>query len=416
MKKHVILLIIFVIMLPNIMKAETTSRKMNIAFIRDGFLWTKINEKEEKITKEALKFNYAPQWSYDGEWILYQFEPKKKINPNLDFQNEIWVYHLKTKQHKRITYDGRNPKWSPIENIIAFQSGGVLNVSNLDKFYNIALGVDDYQWFPDGQAFIASSSATLQPTGWTNPKLYKITLEKDLEKISSLTENVKDFYVIPNELKKGDVSVTAITATDFRFSPDGKWISFIVSPTASWSMDSNMVSVISSDGQRFEVIDEIILHLDKPKWAPQKNLLGYIAGGGRIVLGFKNKDMKITEIPAFKSMNLTPANFAELSFTWIDDQTLMVSRVKESDWSNDPKDRPNPSLFMIKVLGQEQIQITHPPKGYGDYQPIASANKLTWIRKKEIADSKEDLWIADKNGKNANEWITNIDGYDLFEK
>lgn len=71
---------------------------------------------------------------------------------------------------------------------------------------------------------------------------------------------------------------------------------------------------------------------------------------------------------------------------------------------------------MIKVQGQDQIQITHPPKGYGDYHPNASANKLTWIRKKDIADSKDDLWIADQNGKNAKAWIKNIDGYDLFEK
>lgn len=45
--------------------------------------------------------------------------------------NELWVYELKTKKHHKIFYDVHNPKWSPTENIVAFGSGGVLNISNL---------------------------------------------------------------------------------------------------------------------------------------------------------------------------------------------------------------------------------------------------------------------------------------------
>jgi hypothetical protein len=416
MRKYLLLLLSFLLIFPSLSDAAT--EKVDVAFIRDGFLWTKINGKEEKITNEPSTYHYSPQWSHDGKWILYQVEAKEKIRPNSEFQNEIWVYNLETKQHKRITNDGGNPKWSPVENLIAFQSGRVLNVSNLERFYNIALGVDDFEWFPDGSAFIASSSASLHPDGWTNPKLYKIPLEKDLEKMTSLTENVKNFYTIPNELKKDKVNLLAINATDFTFSPDGQWISFIVSPTASWSMDSDLLCVISVDGKTFEVIDEIILHLEDPQWAPHKNLLGYIAGGGRIVFGFKNKDLSITEMPAFKSQNLTPMNFADMGFTWKDEHTLIVSRVKESEWSNDPKKRPNPSLFLIKIDEQIQPQISHPPKDFGDFQPrfIYSLNKLTWVRKTDIADTHTDLWIADPDGKNAKLWIPNIKGYSLYEK
>jgi hypothetical protein len=418
MKRLFFLVFLFVILLPAYVSADTEDETVKVAFIRDGFLWTKLEGKQEKITKEASKFYFSPQWSHDGKWILYQKEPKEKISPNVDFYTEIWVYNIETKKHKRIAIDGTHPKWSPVENIVAFKSGSVLNVSNLESFYNIALGVGDYNWFPDGRSFITSSSASLHPDGWTNPILYKIELEKNLDKISSLTKNVKQLFVIPKELKKGQASIMAINASDFKFSPDDKWISFIVSPTASWSMDSDMICVISSEGKNFEVIDEIILHLDDPKWASGKNLLGYIAGGGRIVFGFKNKDMKITEMPTFKSMNLTPANYAELGFTWMDDNSLFVSRVKESEWSNAPKGRPDPSLFLIKIGEQNQTQISHPPPDFGDYQPkyIKSAHKLTWIRKKDIAESDEDLWISDANGKNAKPWIKNIEGYSFYEK
>ncbi|MFJ7729499.1 TolB family protein [Neobacillus sp. NPDC097160] len=417
MKKQFYLLLIFLLWLPSsLANAESVSENnVKISFIRDGFLWTKINGKEEKITKEAAKYDYPPHWSHDGKWIVYQVEAKRKLDPSMEFQTEIWVYNLESKKHKRITLDGYNPKWSPVENILAFKSGGVLNVSNLENFYNIALGVGDYSWYPDGRSFITASGASLRPDGWTNPVLFQIGLEKDLSKMTSLTKNVKKLYTIPSEVKKGNISVLALDVQNFQFSPDGKWISFVVSPTASGAMDSNMVCVISSDGQHFEAIDEINGESPK-KWAFQQNRLGYIAGGGRIVFGFKDKDMKVTDFPAFKSINLTPPKFAELGFTWKDDHSLVVSRVKESEWSNDAKQRPDPSLFLIKIGEQKQTQISHPPKDYGDYDPIylPSVNKLTWQRYKDLVDLHRDLWIADQNGDNAKVWIKNTVLYDFY--
>lgn len=417
MKKQFYLLLIFLLWLPSsFVNAETViENNVKVAFIRDGFLWTKINGKEEKITNEAAKYDYPPHWSHDGKWIVYQVEAKKKLDPSMEFQTEIWVYNLESKKHNRITLDGYNPKWSPVENILAFKSGGVLNVSNLEDFYNIALGVSDYSWYPDGRSFITASSASLRPDGWTNPVLFQVGLEKDFAKTTSLTKNVKKLYTIPSELKKGNISLLAIDAYKFQFSPDGKWISFVVSPTASWSMDSNLVCVISADGRHFEAIDEIIGGFS-PIWAFHKNRLGYIAGGGRIVFGFKDKDMKVTDLPAFKSISLTPPKFAELGFTWKDDQTLVVSRVNESEWSNDAKKQPDPSLFLIKIGEQLQTQISHPPKDYGDYDPIylPSVNKLTWQRYKDLADLHRDLWIADQNGENAKVWIKNTILYDFY--
>ncbi|MFF2449241.1 TolB family protein [Neobacillus sp. NPDC058068] len=413
MKKQLCLFFIFLFLIPNgYANAEPFNESnVKVAFVRDGFLWTKINGKEEKITKGKAKYDYQPKWSHDGKWIAYEVESKMNIE-----STEIWMYSLETKKHKRISRDGTDPRWSPVENILAFKSGGVLNVSNLEHFYNIALGVGDYSWYPDGRSFITASSASLRPDGWTNPVLFQIGLEKDLDKITSLTKNVKNLYTIPSELKKGNINVQAIYVSNFQFSPDGKWVSFVVSPPGSGPMDSNMVCVILADGRHFETIDEI--NGESPvKWAFQQNRLGYIAGGGRIVLGFKDKDMKVTELPAFKSIILTPQKFAELGFTWKDDNTLIVSRVKESEWSNDAKQRPDPSLFLIKIGEQKQIQITHPPKDYGDYAPIylRTSGKLTWLRKKDLADIQRDLWIADQNGDNAKVWIKNVGGYEFYE-
>lgn len=409
------ILLVLLLMSPAISQAETNTSNVKVAFIREGYLWTKMNDKEVRLTEKKANYPYPPKWSHDGKMLLYQKEVMASNGVNKETQYELWVYNLETKKHRKIFYDAHNPTWSPTENIVAFQSGGVLNISDLKSFYNIALGVSDYAWQPDGKGFIASSSASLTPAGWTNPVLYSISIEEGYKNLTSLTKNVKELFVIPKEVAKGTINVMSIYAQSFSYSPNHKWISFIVTPTASMSMDSNMLCVISADGKEFEAIDEIILHLDDPKWAYQKNLLGYIAGGGRIVFGFKNKDMKVTELPAYQTVTLTPPKYAELGFTWVNDASLIVSRVKESEWSNDPKKRPKASLYYVDLSGKEQVKITSPPKEKGDYQPrfLPSINKISWLRKTET-DIVGDLWISNPNGDHARNWIQNIEGYSFY--
>jgi len=182
-------------------------------------------------------------------------------------------------------------------------------------------------------------------------------------------------------------------------------------------MDSDMLCVISADGKNFEVIDELnqesIL-----KWAFTENLLGYIAGGGRIVFGFKNKDLKVTEFPANQTVTLTPKNYAEMGFSWVDNASLIVSRVPETEWSDDANKRPKPVLYLLSLNDAKQIQITRPPKGQGDFTPVflPSINKITWARQNDLVSFKGDLWVADPNGDHAKVWVHDIELelYDFF--
>ena len=415
MKKLLHFIIIALLIFPPITSAETNTSRVKVAFIRDGYLWIKVNDKEEILTEDKAIYSYAPQWSFDGKMLLYQKEVTGNIIESKKTSNELWVYDMSTKKHHKIFYDGQNPKWSPTENIVAFYDEGVLNISNLKAFFNIALGVDDYEWQPNGKGFIASSSASLRPDGWTNPVLYTISLEEGYQHIEDLTKNVKELFVIPKDVGIDNVKIPSISAESFAYSPNKQWISFIISPTASWSMDSDMLAVISVEGKEFEVIDEVILEFN-PLWAFKKNFLGYIAGGGRIVFGFKNKDLKVTELPAYHTVNLTPKDYAEMGFSWVNDSSLIVSRVPESEWSNDPKMRPKPSLYYLTLNGQKQLKITTPPQDEGDYHPefLPSINKITWLRKDDITTDKGDLWKANPNGDNADLWIHDIGPYSFY--
>ncbi|MRG86126.1 hypothetical protein [Salinibacillus xinjiangensis] len=385
------------------------SEDVHVAFIQDGNLWLWSEQGETQITKSGGV--YDPQWSFDGEWILYQkaIETEKRTD-----HNEIWVYNRKSGEHKKIFYNGRLPKWAPTQNLIAFQSEEVLNVSDLERFHNVALGVNGYTWLPDGSGFLLSSQADLVPIGWTNPKLYRKSLPENINKVE-IFKDVKEFFTIPNELGIGDDTIWAITAGGLQFSPSGKWISFVVSPTASMSMDTNMLSVISSNGKRFEVLDEIIFEVGKPKWAPEKDMLAYIAGQGRIVFGFKDKNLKVKEMPVSES--LTPKNYAELDFTWVDDNKIVTSRIEEREWSNNAKEHPLPALYSIQLEGNKQRRITDPPEDYGDYAPqyLLNAQKLIWFRQQSLTERNKDLWIGDANGKNAHVWLKNVEDVSVYE-
>ncbi|MCD8508629.1 MAG: hypothetical protein LRY73_01090 [Bacillus sp. (in: Bacteria)] len=221
---------------------------------------------------------------------------------------------------------------------------------------------------------------------------------------------------MPKEVGIPGSKIIAVHANHFSFSPSNKWISFIVTPTASMAMDSNMLCVISQDGENFQVLDEIILQVGKPKWAPSQDTIAFIAGHGRIVFGFKNKTLKFKEMTM--SQPLTPENYADLDFDWVSDTTLVASRLEEKEWTNDFSEHPLPSLYIIQLVGEHQTKITDPPEGFGDYEPqyAPSIEKLIWVRKSSLIDKERTLWISNRDGSDAKEWLKNVEVISIYNK
>lgn len=386
---------------------------LQAAFIRGGDLWLYSNGKEIQITKNSNVFT-PPQWSKDGSLLLYQKEVPSELQKN-ETQLEIWTYDIATEEHKRIFYDGYDPQWAPDLNIIAFNSDGILNISDMKRFYNIAGGVNGFSWLPDGSGFLLSSSGNLKPDGWTSAVLYKKKITKNYEE-TPFVNGTEHFFTLPKEVGSNNNKVISVNAGHFAFSPSNEWISFIVSPTASMAMDSNMLCVISKDGESFQVLDEVIFGVGKPKWAPGKDTIAFIAGGGRIVFGFKDKRLNVHEMPA--AGTLTPSNYADLDFDWISNDTLVTSRIEEREWSNNFKKHPLPVLYAIDLKTKKQEKIATPPKGFGDYHPKAlrSVGKILWLRGTSITDESRTAWIANPDGSEAKEWLKNVDAVEIFEK
>lgn len=414
MKKIILFAMIFSSFFSLAPSAAVDDHDVKAAFIRSGDLWILLNGKELQITATGKVFG-KPEWSRDGMWIAYQQHSRLDASTG-QLQTDLWIYNHVSGENKRIFQNGSSPQWAPHKNMLAFTDLGTLNISTLQRFYNISSGVNDYAWFPDGSGFLLTASGTLRPDGWSSATFFTKKIGENLAEVN-LFSGAEPFFTLPREIgTTAQNKVIAVFTEQITYSSSGKWVSFIVSPTASWSMDSNMLCVIGSDGKNFEVLDEIVLEVGSPKWAPASDTIAFIAGGGRIVFGFKNKDLKVKELPVIGS--ITPQNYADLDFTWITNKSLASSRIKEQEWTNDFSKHPLPTLYTIDITTKEQTKITSPPNGFGDYAPqfIPSIDKLVWLRGTSLIDNKRTLWKANRDGKHQEEWLKNIEEIVFYQK
>lgn len=380
--------------------APSETASMQVAFIRDGNLWLKQGEQETQLTQtgEAV----APKWSIDGKWIAYR-EGKM-----------LYAYSLLHKQSYPVDEGAVDYQWSPTENVLAYnKERKELHVADLREGVphgqnKLASSISEFGWLPDGSGFIAGKSSEPDPSGegWTQAVLYKIFWDWDVGEV--VTEK---FLTLPNEVQSGKNNVMAVYASHFRWSEDGQWMAFIVSPTASLAMDSNVLCAVSADGKQFYPLDEILVHQnDWLQWAPARNWLGYIGGGGRFVFSESPKDMKIQEMPTLKAAHdLTPKGVKDIGFTWHDPHVITVSRLPIYVWNNDPEKRPLPALWQINLHhGHQQKQLTHPGKRSGDYDPkfLRAYNKLTWVHYTRRPSAE--LWMSDPDGANARAYVQGL--------
>jgi len=377
---------------------------LKAAFIRDHQLWIKEGNKEIQITKE--RYVYSPKWSYDGRFIGY-------IDGDEQGQKwDLFIYDTKEKESYQpyIRVETSDFKWSPNKNQLAYNDRGLLNVTKTkngrpEGFENVSLGVSGFEWFPNGREFIVSSQSSLRPTGWGPVPLYRIPVDANPK-----VDKMKPFYTI-QQTKEPDLF--AITTTYFKWSSDGKWVSFLAIPTASLSNDSNTLCAITSNGRNFQAVGKMLWYQDWFKWAPNANQLAYISGEGRFFV--ENKKMTIAEMPAsIQHKEYTPKGFVDLDLEWYSNDLVIVARAKENkEWKEGPVPTMFTSLYVINIRTAGQKQITFPKRNELDEDPQVVGSYLTWYRKK-AEERKGDLWVKDALNDQENIWLKNVDNAPVF--
>jgi hypothetical protein len=393
--KILLLTILFIFQFISVTKAEVP---VKAAFVRDHQLWIKEGDQEVQLTSN--KYIISPQWSYDGRFIAYidGDEQGKKSN--------LWIYDTKRKENYKPypIIETSLFRWSPVANELAYLSGWVLNVTKTKDgrpygFENVSLGVSEFDWFPNGKEFIVSTQSSRTPTGWEPIKMYRIP--KDM----NLNENkAKLLYSI--QVDENDLF--AVTVGSFKWSHDGKWVSFIGTPTPSWAMDSNPLCVLSSDGKVFKDIGRMLGFSDWFKWAPQANQLAYISGEGRFFV--ENKITKIADIEvSTKQAEYTPKGYVDLDLEWLSPSKVIVARSQENKaWKEGRPPTMFTSLYQIDIRSGTQQQITFPKDKEVDVNPQVVGSYLTWLRKQDET-YKGDVWIKHDKQTDANIWIEDVD-------
>ena len=381
----------------NFSSIASADAPLTAVFIRDHQLWLKKGDQEIQLTKD--RYVYSPKWSYDGRFIGYISGDEKGE------KSDLFIYDTKEKESYQpyVRIETSDFKWSPNKNQLAYINGRVLNVTKIRNgrpqgFENVSLGVSGFEWFPNGKEFIVSSESNLLPTGWSPIPLYRIPVDANLAK-----DKMQPFYTI--QTKVPDLFGTY--ADYFKWSSDGKWVSFLVIPTLSWSMDSNTLSVLSSQGKHFQAVGKMLGYQDWFKWAPSANQLAYISGEGRFFV--ENKKMTIAGIPIVKQQEYTPKGFVDLDLEWYSKDLVIVARAKENkEWKEGPPPTMFTSLYAINMRTGEQKQISFPGKNELEEDPQVVGPYLTWFRKM-AEQTKGDVWV--KNTLNGQEhiWLKNVD-------
>jgi len=252
----------------------------------------------------------AVRVSPDGKKVAYTVSGPVMTPDKSEFVTQIWLANTDGSEAVQLTYAEKssdNPRWSPDGKMLAFASGrsGKTNLYVLrliggesEQLTDVKSGVGNFAWAPDGSriAFVMRESPTDEEEKvnkgkddwrWIDEnvkvnRLNVIDLEKDANgkrepRILTKEGNIEgDFdwspdnktivftrtrmpkadYWTTSDLFAVDVAsgtVKSLAATNASesapsFSPDGKWISFIVSDDPPRWAGYRRIAVMSADG------------------------------------------------------------------------------------------------------------------------------------------------------------------------
>ena len=253
----------------------------------------------------------GPRVSPDGKRVVYTVNEAVMTADKSEFVTQIWLASSDGKENFQVTYGEKsstNPKWSPDGNWIAFTSNRKDNKNNLyflrlnggeaEQVTEVKSSVSDFEWSPDGKTIAFASADAKSDDEDKNDKgkndfrwideniklarLYVIPVTKDAagkreaRKLTSDARQVTGFNWSPdgrnivfthvktpsaNDWTSADIAivdvasakVTPFAATEAaesspQYSPDGKWISMLVSDVPARWAQSNTIYIVSSAG------------------------------------------------------------------------------------------------------------------------------------------------------------------------
>jgi dipeptidyl aminopeptidase/acylaminoacyl peptidase len=280
----------------------------------------------------------SPRVSPDGKRVVYTVNEAVMTADKSEFVTQIWLASVDGTNNYQLTFNEKsstNPKWSPDGNWLAFTSNRKDNRNNLyilrvsggeaEQITDLKSSVSDFDWSPDGNWIAYAMGDAKSDDEEKNDKgrndfrwvdenakmarLYVIPVAKDAngkrepKKLTSDNRHVTGFNWSPDgtrivfnhvsgsganewpssdsaivEVASGKVTPLATTAaaeSALHFSPDGKWISAIVSDLPVRWAQSYTVRAYPAGGGESKVM--ALSHDGQP------SVIGWVPGGNKIL-------------------------------------------------------------------------------------------------------------------------------------
>ena len=280
----------------------------------------------------------SPRISPGGNRLAYTVNDAVMTADKSEFVTQIWLASVDGSQNYQLTFNEKsstNPKWSPDGNWLAFTSNRKENRNNLyilrvtggeaEQITDLKSSISDFEWSPDGRWIAYAMSDAKSDDEEKNDKgrndfrwvdenakmarLYVIPVAKDsngkreAKKLTSDDRHVTGFNWSPdgsrivfnhvssplaNDWPSSDIAVvdvasgkvtpfatTAAAESALHYSPDGQWISALVSDVPARWPQSYTIQVYPAAGGAPKVM--ALSHDAQP------SVIGWLPGGKKIL-------------------------------------------------------------------------------------------------------------------------------------
>jgi Tol biopolymer transport system component len=285
---------------------------------------------QKKISGDFSTSSFS--WSYDGTKIAYT----SLGDANSDSDIHITEIHQKTNESTlqnildNLDEFEFNPKWSPVDNRLAFRSffSEVDNPPEYNIYILDASGtqrtqltrfesgfIDDIQWSPDGTRIAFTYAPRYSDGG--NLDLYMVNADgTDLERLTT------DFHLPGN----------------FDWAPNGGQIAFSASP--DYKSDIYVVDVISKNHS--QLTDTPSVYGSSPKWSPNGQHIAYLASDVLYVMDADGQNQRVLDNSYNRSLDWSP-----------DSKTIVFSSIRDTNTKYD--------LWLVDIQTLDKRQLTDNP-------------------------------------------------------
>lgn len=338
-------------------------------------------EQQEQSLENEGYFDFAPQWSPDGQFIVF--------TSNRSQNNDVWVVSSTASSLRNLTADSLSadiyPMWSPDGQWIVFmseQSGNVdiwmmgADGTNPVNLTSASIEPDTVpQWSPDGQ-FIAYLSGDSERS-----QIRLINMES--REISTVTETSTHSYIAfdwspnlmqiavvetmiaENDVESNNSGLTQISilsidgvllqsyrptqpVSDIKWSPDGS--KFLLTVTGSVDSTAPDFIIMSFDGSEQEIIIPEDFGFWVSDWSPNGTSIAFSTISTQI--DGTSASIWIVDADGSNLRNLTESSSINAAFPdWSPDGMRIAFTGRQSD-------RGNSDIWVMNADGSNLINLT----------------------------------------------------------